>query len=192
MDVRQEESDRRRQRLLDAGAEVLTESGAEGLTMEAVAARADTATRTVYNHFSSRDELIKAVFRRQIDDLRTALVDVQPEGGTPIERLGSFISTLFDYYRREGASLTALLDHRVPKEVGDQVADMRAWRRQQLHTILRGVKDELRMPLPQATAIAFVLTNRTSYVTLADELGMSTARAAAVTLAALEGALFGT
>jgi AcrR family transcriptional regulator len=189
MEVRQEESDRRRQRLLDAGAEVLAESGADGLTMEAVAARADTATRTLYNHFSSRDDLIKEVFRRQIVDLRSALLDVQPEGGTPVERLGSFIATLYEYYRREEASLSALLDHRVPKEVGDQVADMRQWRRQQLQTILRGAKDQLRMPLNQATAIAFMFTNRVSYNSLI-EAGLSTSRAAAVSLTALEGALF--
>jgi AcrR family transcriptional regulator len=190
MEVRQEESDRRRERLLDAGAAVLAESGADGLTMEAVAVRADTATRTLYNHFSSRDDLIKAVFRRQLVDLRANLVSVQPEGGSTVERLGSFISTLFEYYRREGASLTALLDHRVPKEVGDQVTEMRTWRRSQLQGILRPARSELTMSLANATAIAFVLTNRTSYTALADESGLSTTRAAALTLTALERAVF--
>lgn len=154
------------------------------------AAWADTATRTLYNHFSSRDELIKEVFRRQVVDLRERLIEVQPEGGTPLERLGSFVSTLYEYYRREDASLAALLDHRVPKEVGDQVAEMRAWRRSQLHAILRPAKSELTLPLPQATSIVFVLTNRASYTALVDESGLSTARAAAVTLTAIEGGLF--
>jgi AcrR family transcriptional regulator len=49
---------------------VLGEAGADRLTMEAVAKRADTATRTVYNHFSSRDELIAAALDQLLREYR--------------------------------------------------------------------------------------------------------------------------
>ena len=46
MDVRKEEAAIRRRRLVDAAIEVVGEVGADRLTMEMVAERADTATRT--------------------------------------------------------------------------------------------------------------------------------------------------
>ena len=53
---------------------MLGEVGADRTTMEAVAERADTATRTLYNHFASRDELIAEAFGLLLstyrDDLR--------------------------------------------------------------------------------------------------------------------------
>ena len=77
MDTRAEETAARRRRLLDAAIEVLGEAGADRFTMEAVANRADAATRTLYNHFSSRDELIAAALHRLLQEYRDAF-DMQP------------------------------------------------------------------------------------------------------------------
>src|SRR5271156_1361958 len=73
MDSRQGENEARRRRLLDAAILVLGEVGADRLTMEAVAARAAAATRTLYTHFSSRDELIAAALDLLLQEARDSL-----------------------------------------------------------------------------------------------------------------------
>jgi AcrR family transcriptional regulator len=191
MDIRQEETAARRRRLLDAAIEVLGEVGTDRLTMEAVAARADAATRTLYNHFSSREQLIAEALHRLIQEFRDAM-DVQPsDQGDPAERLRSFVRLLFDIYARQGASLTTLLDHRDDPQIDAQITDQRLWRRRQLDHILRDAKAELLLPLPHAVAIAFVLTNHASWKTLTEESGLTQPKAVALTTNTLEAALFG-
>ena len=83
MDSRQEETAARRRRLLDAAILVLGEVGADRLTMEAVAERADAATRTLYNHFSSRDELIAAALGLLLQEAHDSLYLDTPAEGDP-------------------------------------------------------------------------------------------------------------
>ena len=61
MDIRSEAAALRRRRLIDATVEVLAEVGADRLTMDMVAERADAATRTIYNYFPTRQDLLSAV-----------------------------------------------------------------------------------------------------------------------------------
>ena len=63
----------RRRRLIDATVEVLGEVGAERLTMDMVAQRADAATRTVYNYFSTRQDLLAAVQDHLLQAFRDTL-----------------------------------------------------------------------------------------------------------------------
>ena len=95
MDSRQEETAARRRRLLDAAVQVLGEVGADRLTMEAVAERADAATRTLYNHFSSRDELIAAALGLLLQEARDSLYLDTPAEGDPAERLRSFVRLVY-------------------------------------------------------------------------------------------------
>src|SRR5260370_22442773 len=112
MDIRKEETAARRRRLLDAAIEVLGEVGAARLTMEAVAERADAATRTLYNHFSSREQLIAEALHRLIQEFRDAM-DVQPSDlGNPTERLASFVRLPFHLYPPHGPPPRTLPDHR--------------------------------------------------------------------------------
>src|SRR3974390_3682501 len=62
METRNEEGALLRRRVMDAAFEILGEVGAERLTMDMVATRAGAATRTVYNYFGSRQELLAAVY----------------------------------------------------------------------------------------------------------------------------------
>jgi AcrR family transcriptional regulator len=191
MDTRQEETAARRRRLLDAAIEVLGEAGADRLTMEAVAKRADVATRTLYNHFPSREELIAAALRRLLAEYRDAF-DMQPPGqGDPAERLRSFTRLLYDTFARQGASITALLDHRDDPQIDAQITAQRDWHRRQLEHILRNAKPGLLLPLPQAVAIAFVLTNPDTWRALTEESGLSQPKALALTTTTLDAALFG-
>jgi AcrR family transcriptional regulator len=191
MDTRAEETAARRRRLLDAAIDVLGEVGAERLTMEAVAKRADAATRTLYNHFPSRDELIAAALDRLLREYRDVF-DMQPPGqGDPAERLRSFARLLYDIFARQGASITTLLDHRDDPQIDAKITAQRRWHRRELERILRDAKPDLLLPLPQAVAIAFVLTNPDTWRALTEESGLSQPKAIALTITTLDATLFG-
>src|SRR4051794_6644019 len=162
MEVRKEEAAVRRRRLVDAAIEVVGEVGADRLTMEMVAERADTATRTLYNHFSTREQLFAEMNARLLEMFRNAAMLDAATTGEPAERLRQFVSIFFDNYERQGESLTTLLALN-DDTVRAQVSEIRRWRRQQLEEVLRPAKNQLRLPLAQAVAFAFVMTNHVSW-----------------------------
>jgi len=191
MESRQEETAARRRRLLDAAIKVLQEVGADRLTMEAVAEQADTATRTVYNHFSSRDELIAAALDLLLTEARDSLYLTPPADGDPAERLRLFVRLVYDVYGRQGDSLSTLLDHRDDPQIGPQVTMMRQARRGYLDDILQDPQAELALPVPQAVALAFVLTSHETWETLVTESGLTQSAALALVTSALDAAVFG-
>lgn len=191
MDARQQESAARRRRLLEAAIEVLGEVGTDRTTMEAVAERADTATRTLYNHFASRDELIAEAFGLLLSTYRDDFRLEVPDSGDASARLGRFIEMLYGIYATRGPSLTTLLGHRDDPAIDAEVREMRSWRRAELERILKPAKADLRVPLSHAVALAFVSTNHATWAALVEECSLTPAKAVTVTTDALRAALFG-
>jgi AcrR family transcriptional regulator len=191
MDSRQQENAARRRRLLDAAIQVLREVGADRLTMEAVAERADAATRTLYNHFSSRDELVAAALGLLLQEARDSLYLNTPAEIDPAERLRLFVRLVYGIYGRQGDSLTTLLDHRGDPQIGPQVAMMRESRREHLEEILKDPQAKLLLPVPQAAAIAFVLTSHETWKALVKESGLPQLAALDLVTTTLDTALFG-
>ncbi|MFK8025698.1 MAG: TetR/AcrR family transcriptional regulator [Ilumatobacter sp.] len=60
---------RSRDRILSAATDLLVESGARSVTVDAVEAASGVAKSTLYRHFSSRDELLIEVVRCNIADI---------------------------------------------------------------------------------------------------------------------------
>jgi AcrR family transcriptional regulator len=189
MDIRREVAALRRRRLIEATVEVLGEVGTDRLTMDMVAERADAATRTIYNYFPTRQDLLSAVQAELLQAFRDTLQLEIPETGEPAERLGQFVAVLFDMYEQQGAALTTLLDFDEPG-IRAQVGAMRAWRRDRLEQILRSAGDTLRLPVGQAVAFAFVMTNHVSWRVLREEIGLTQAQAVETTAAGIEAGLF--
>jgi AcrR family transcriptional regulator len=189
MDTRNEEGAVLRRRVMDATVELLGEVGAERLTMDMVAARADAATRTVYNHFRSRPELLAAVYADLLETNRGILQRVVVDKGEPAERLRKFVTQMYDIYEEEGAAFTTLIGLDEPS-VRAQLRDMRAWRRARLTHILRPASKTLRLPLKQAAAFAFVATNHVTWSALRGEAGLTQRQAIHTTTTVLQAALF--
>jgi len=190
MDMRSEVAALRRRRFIEATVEVLGEVGADRLTMDMVAERADAATRTIYNYFPTRQDLLSAVQTELLQVFRDTLQLEIPETGEPAERLGQFVAVLFDMYEQQGAALTTLLEFDEP-DIGAQVRDMRAWRRDRLEEILRSASGTtLRLPVGQAVAFAFVMTNHASWRVLREELALTQQQAVETTAAGIEAGLF--
>jgi AcrR family transcriptional regulator len=190
MDMRSEVAALRRRRLIEATVEVLGEVGADRLTMDMVAQRADAATRTIYNYFPTRQDLLSAVQAELLQAFRDTLQLEIPETGEPAERVGQFVAVLFDMYEQQGAALTTLLEFDEP-DIGAQVRDMRAWRRDRLEEILRPASGTtLRLPVGQAVAFAFVMTNHVSWRVLREELALTQEQAVETTAAGIQAGLF--
>jgi len=189
MDIRSEVAALRRRRLIEATVEVLGEVGADRLTMDMVAERADAATRTIYNYFPTRQDLLSAVQAQLLQAFRDTLQLEIPETGEPAERLRQFVAVLFDMYEQQGAALTTLLEFDEPG-IRAQVRDMRAWRLDRLEQILRSASDTLRLPIGQAVAFAFVMTNHVSWRVLREEIGLTQGQAVETTTTGIEAGLF--
>jgi len=189
MDTRSEVAALRRRRLIEATVEVLGEVGADRLTMDMVAERADAATRTIYNYFPTRQDLLSAVQAELLQAFRDTLQLEIPETGEPAERLRQFVAVMFDTYEQQGAALTTLLEFDEPG-IRAQVRDMRAWRRDRLEQILRSASDTLRLPIGQAVAFAFVMTNHVSWRELREEFGLTQGQAVETATTGIEAGLF--
>ncbi|MGN6781186.1 MAG: TetR/AcrR family transcriptional regulator [Marmoricola sp.] len=72
------------ERLFDAAAELVEESGYEVLTIRLVAGRAGASAATAYTYFSSKDHLVAALFWRHV---ASAPVPEPPPGLDPVGRL---------------------------------------------------------------------------------------------------------
>jgi AcrR family transcriptional regulator len=68
---------RNRAKLLDAAAAVVAETGE--LSLAAVAARAGVGIGTLYRHFPSRDALLAALYRNEVDRLHHAAIRLSNE-----------------------------------------------------------------------------------------------------------------
>ncbi len=189
MAIRSEVAALRRRRLIEATVEVLGEVGADRLTMDMVAERADAATRTIYNYFPARQDLLNAVQSELLQAFRDTLQLEIPETGEPAERLRQFVAVLFDMYEQQGAALTTLLEFDEPG-IRAQVREMRAWRRDRLEQIFRPASDTLRLPIGQAVAFAFVMTNHVSWRVLREEIGLTQGQAVETTTTGIEAGLF--
>ncbi len=53
--------ERHHRAIIDAAAALLEENGADGFTVDALAARADVSRRTIFNHFATIDDVVIAV-----------------------------------------------------------------------------------------------------------------------------------
>src|SRR6478752_4137374 len=82
---------RNRRLLIDAAFEELAEHGLD-VSVARIAARAGVAKGTVFNHFSSKEELISAIFCEQLDAL-AATGEALLEHPDPQSALLQFVTT---------------------------------------------------------------------------------------------------
>lgn len=93
-EIGREKRARTRARIVEAGAAILAERPAEGLTVDAVVAAAGVAKGTFYYHFQSIDDLAAGVGAKLGQSFDELLTPARLEFEDPIERL-SFATTQF-------------------------------------------------------------------------------------------------
>jgi AcrR family transcriptional regulator len=76
--ARRSDYERTRRRLLDSARSLMAERGPESLTVSAVAHAAELNRTTAYQHFRTRDELVRAVSEEIVAEVVGVLADPRP------------------------------------------------------------------------------------------------------------------
>ena len=95
---------RTRERLLNAGFELIGEGGAESASIDALVARAKISKQTFYNHFSDREQLTDALYQESRRVMEHAIRAANAERHDPVERLARGVAT----YARHAVDSPAL------------------------------------------------------------------------------------
>ena len=172
-----------RQLLISAATELLNERGTAGLTMTAVARRADVAVRTVYNHFASVDKLVAAMMAGVTTRFAALLPGhIDLSNPRPAETLRTFVEQWFAELERCDQRMNALLSVRGSTELDDALALARDLRLRCLREVLTTAERQgaLKTDLDRAVTMAYVVTSYQSWLALVPQLGFTTAEAADV------------
>jgi len=99
----------RRQRVLDAAADLAREGGYDAVQMRDVAGRAGVALGTVYRYFSSKDHLLAAAFVDWADAVERRLNQRAAKGATAAERVADVLRRASRTVTREPRLTAAFL-----------------------------------------------------------------------------------
>ncbi len=193
MASRAADADATRRLILDAVVAVAADAGIEALTIQAVAAEADVAVRTVYNHFSSRDELVVAALTDLAEQTRADTGSVPSGDRPPRERVLDFVDSYLRSYEQQGRAVEVLMRARELPVVAAAVSEVRAWRRGQLADMLAEADDEgtLQIPLDDAVSIAYAASAHATYATLVHDAGHDPEAARRLVGSMIDRTLFG-
>jgi AcrR family transcriptional regulator len=103
------DAQRNYQRLLDAAVAVFAERGADDVSLEEIARRAGVGIGTLYRHFPTRQALLEAVYRDQVDGMR-AKADELLESDSPSEALAEWLRALSAFSSTKQSLTAALLE----------------------------------------------------------------------------------
>jgi AcrR family transcriptional regulator len=192
METRAATTQAARRRILDAALDELVAVGGEAVTLQGVAARADCALRTLYNHFPNRDALLTAAFSEHWVATQALVESIDVPDAEPEEQLTHIVAAYYSRYAEMGPRLTALLSLRGFPELEEQVRAIRAWRRRVIRQIVRRGRKAGAVTMPESAAVAlvFTMTSHTTWETLVSELNGVVSNASQVACEALRHALF--
>jgi AcrR family transcriptional regulator len=181
-----------RHQILDAVIDVVARTGTDALTVQAVAARADVAVRTIYNHFESREGLLAAALSRLARQTMDAVEAIVVPDRSARDQILEFVDAYARSYEVQGDGVRVLMGATSIPQVAEAVGEVRSWRRQQLRRILREAEAQgsLRVPVSEAKTIAYLATAYSTYATLVLDARLSPARARSTLRTLVEGTLF--
>jgi AcrR family transcriptional regulator len=177
---------------LEAALDELAANGGEAVALRAVADRADMALRTMYNHFTSRDELITAAFLHHAAQTRAAVEALSVPEASAEEQLRHVVEAYYSRYAEMGARLSVLLSVRGVAELDEQIELIRGRRRQLLQKIIRRAARARQLAVPVSTAVtlAYTMTSHATFDVCFKEVAGDIAEATTVVNSALSSALF--
>jgi AcrR family transcriptional regulator len=99
---------RNRERLLDAALAAFTERGSDEVSLEEIARRAGVGIGTLYRHFPTRQALLEAVYRDQVDTV-CARAQALAAQSPPAPALAAWLHTLVQFSLTKRIMTTELL-----------------------------------------------------------------------------------
>lgn len=170
-----------RQRLMAAATDLVMAKGSANITMTAVAEGAEVSLRTAYNHFATVDALLAAVMATINEEFSAlAPAPVSTHDQRPEQALRELVAQWFDELARQEARIGALITIRDSTELDEALAAARQIRLERVRAVLSVAEADgrLRVPVDEATAVAYVQTSYQTWVALVAQLGLTTTAAA--------------
>jgi AcrR family transcriptional regulator len=129
--------DKTRQRLFDAATEILNRRGIQGATTREIARRAGVHEVTLFRHFKSKEQLLRAILKRGL----AAKAAVLDENSSRKENLRESMEKYGRHYyshleKNKGFAGALLAGHRWPKSIQVLIAEVISPLRERLISIL--------------------------------------------------------
>jgi AcrR family transcriptional regulator len=142
--------DQRHEHLLDVAAKLMLEHGFEAVTMEAVKEHAGVSRGLTYTHFVNAEELVFALYEREMTELERRLDAMDATSRTFDERVRLATRTYFDFVADRGG-LLATLQLKLPERWFKPTV------RERLSRLLRHWSDEVEREFAISPALARTL-----------------------------------
>jgi TetR/AcrR family transcriptional regulator, fatty acid metabolism regulator protein len=108
LSLKERQRKEREQLILQAAMDLLIEKGYHETSMEEIASRVGISKGAVYLHFSSKEDLIAALFDRGIQSCIVMLDEQLSHGGTPGEKVSQIIEMLYGNMSRRFRLMAAV------------------------------------------------------------------------------------
>jgi AcrR family transcriptional regulator len=121
--VKLTKADRTRARLIEVAKRLYQEHGSDHVTVRRIAAAAKIEAGSIYYHFSSRDEIMRAVLESGVGGARHEVMQAIAEAGaqsSPLVRLRAALGAHLKYTLREHFSSRLKSIRRLPKRLRDR------------------------------------------------------------------------
>lgn len=126
-----------RARIMDAALALFGERGYESASVRQIAERAGVAQGLLYSHFNGKDELLVAIFRQSMHDVRESFA-LAEAAGPPSERIAGLIRGAFAVVRRNLSFWRLSYGARMqPVVLATLGGDLRQWTEEILATLER-------------------------------------------------------
>lgn len=99
--LKERQRNEREQLILQAANELLLECGYHDTAIDDIAARVGISKGTIYQHFSSKEEIVAALFQRGMRKALETLETIFASEGTPREKLDAVIRALYSNVDRQ-------------------------------------------------------------------------------------------
>jgi TetR/AcrR family transcriptional regulator, fatty acid metabolism regulator protein len=103
--LRERQRQEREELILRAAEEVVLEKGYREMSMDEIAARVGIAKGTVYLHFASKEELVFALFERDMRKFLTVVETTNASSMTPHEKLATILRYMYGGLFNKGFQL---------------------------------------------------------------------------------------
>ena len=109
-----------REAILDAAVELFVERGFYGTAVPAVAKKAGVSTGSIYNHFSSKEALVNALFRKHKQAIAAHVYTHFPAMAAPREQFHAIWTYMADFAMRHPAAFAFLELHHHASYLDDE------------------------------------------------------------------------
>lgn len=134
---RERRAEAARLRIIGAAEELLSEQGVQGVTLDAVAERADVVVQTIYNRVGNRSALLLAVAQRAVEENRAYVDPAYALSATPEERIRAALAAYTRFASERPHQFRLMTSPPHDPDMLAQIDDLIAAHMTQLTTALR-------------------------------------------------------